>query len=71
MDQTGHDMAEKAAGIASTVTISTSGTVIVYGIVFQSIESLIGVCIAISSFLVMWYYNHKRTKILERSQERQ
>ena len=62
-------MAEKAAGISAMVTIATSGTVTVYGVVFQSIESLIGAAVMISSFLMMWYYNHKRTKILERQQD--
>ena len=71
MDQAGHDMAEKAAGIAAAATISTSGAVTIYGLVFQSIESLIGVCIMTSTFFVMWYYNHKRTKILERQADKE
>jgi len=71
VDNAGHDMAEKIAGISTAITLTASGSITIYGVVFQSVESLIGVCIALSTFIVMWYYSHKRVRILEKQADKE
>jgi len=63
-------MIDKVAEVSTGATLALSTGVTVYGVVFQSIESLIGVVMMISTFFVMWYYSHKRTMILEKQAER-
>jgi len=63
-------MIDKAAEVSQNVTLGLSGGVTIYGVYFQSIESFIGATVMISTFLVMWYYSHKRTRILERQADR-
>ncbi len=62
-------MQEKIISATSTITLTTSGSLIIYGVTFQSIESFIGIAIASMSFIVMWYYKHKQTKILLKNTE--
>ena len=63
-------MIDKAAEVSQNVTLAVSGGVTIYGVVFQSIESFIGATVMVSTFIVMWYYHHKRLKIMERQADR-
>ena len=61
----------KVAGIFTWFTIATSGGVTAAGIKFQSIETFIGSVVMIATFVSMLYFNLRRAKAVETTQEMQ
>jgi len=59
------------SSIWSAVTLTSSGGLIVYGITFQSIESFIGVCVALSTLCIMWIYKHLHYRLEKRRIEKE
>ncbi|USD22139.1 holin [Microbulbifer sp. DLAB2-AF] len=55
--------------IASATTTVAAGTAVVGGYAAQELLAVGGFLIALSGFIVNWYYNHKRLKLQERQQD--
>ncbi|MFS1525641.1 hypothetical protein ACL7TT_16260 [Microbulbifer sp. 2304DJ12-6] len=61
------ELAEKA-GHATTVTAGAIGSV--YSLFIQNPIGFICALVAIASFVVNWYYSHRRLKLQEKQTER-
>ncbi|WP_299948293.1 holin [uncultured Microbulbifer sp.] len=62
------ELAEKA-GHATTVTAGAIGSV--YSLFIQNPIGFICAVVAVASFVVNWYYSHRRLKLQEKQTERQ
>ena len=65
MPDLAHHTTEVAAGIASKTSIGTGvGAVIVGGIGLQDWLIVFGILTTIGTFIINWYYQHKRTNAM-------
>lgn len=60
-------MIERAA---VTATYGGASVAVFFGLNVSEIGVLGGLVIGLAGFLVKWWYEHRRTKILERAQDR-
>ena len=64
-----HTLAEAAQQAAHPTTVATGAIGSVYSLWLDNPIGLICAAVAVASFAMNWYYNHKRMKLQERQQE--
>lgn len=73
MNSAAQDAAREAVAqkTASATTTVAAGAAVVGGYTAQELLAFGGFLIAVLSFVVNWYYSHKRYKLMERQQSEQ
>lgn len=57
-------MSTTPSDLVTTVTYTASGSAVIFGISANEFAAIAGVCIALLTFGLNWYYKHQQIKLI-------